>query len=63
MCIGGRRGLAIARATSACIRGNRRMPMGSAEELEIEIGDGAGSAPHLDLGGMQQPGAAGRWGN
>ena len=55
-----RLGLSIARATSACIRGNRRAPMGAAEELEVEIGDGAGIAPLLDLGGMQRPGGAGR---
>jgi hypothetical protein len=48
--------LAIARATSACIRGNRRAPRGAQDELEIEIGDGAGIAPLFDLGGMARPG-------
>ena len=50
--------LAIARATSACIRGCRRLPRGAAEDLEIEIGDGAGIAPMMDLGGMQRPGGS-----
>jgi hypothetical protein len=50
--------LAIARATSACIRGNRRAPRGALDELEIEIGDGAGIAPLFDLGGMARPGGA-----
>ena len=52
--------LAIARATSACIRGNRRAPRAAQEELEIEIGDGAGIAPLFDLGGMSRPGGARR---
>ena len=54
--------LAVARATSACIRGNRRAPRGANEELEIEIGDGAGISPIFDLGGMSRPGGAQREG-
>jgi hypothetical protein len=52
--------LAVARATSACIRGNRRALRGAQDELEIEIGDGAGIAPLFDLGGMARPGGAKR---
>ena len=54
--------LAVARATSACIRGNRRALKGANEELEIEIGDGAGIAPIFDLGGMSRLGGAQRKG-
>ena len=41
--------VAIARGTSACIRGCRQQPRGAAEELELEIGDGAGVAPLIDI--------------
>ena len=50
--------IAIARASSACIRGCRQQPMGAAEELEIEIGDGAGVAPLMDIGSILRPAAA-----
>jgi hypothetical protein len=51
--------LAIARATSACIRGHRRLPLGAQRELELEIGDGAAVAHVLDLGSMPRPDGAG----
>ena len=47
---------AIARATSACIRGHRKKILGEKEELEIEIGDGAGVSQLMDMGSMQRPG-------
>lgn len=53
-----RLGLAIARATSACVRGHRRKPIEEKDELEMEIGDGAGLSELLDLGSMQRPGGA-----
>ena len=50
--------VATARATSACIRGCRSQPLGAFEELEIEIGDGAGVGPLMDIGSILQPAAA-----
>ena len=49
--------IAIARASSACIRGCRQLPMGAAAELEIEIGDGAGVASLMDIGSILRPAA------
>ncbi len=51
--------LAIARATSACIRGNRCLPFRAQKELELEIGDGAAVAHMLDLGSTSRPDGAG----
>ncbi len=51
--------LAIARATMACIRGRRRLPLGAQKELELKIGDGAAVAHMLDLGSMPRPDGAG----
>ena len=43
-----RMAMAIARASSACIRGNRRQPYGAEHELEADFGDGAGVRRLLD---------------
>ena len=43
--------MAVARASSACIRGNRSQPRRGRDELEVGFGDGAALAPLLDCGG------------
>jgi hypothetical protein len=42
--------MAIARASSACIRGCRTQPHGAEQELEADFGDGAGLDRILDSG-------------
>ena len=43
--------MAVARASSACIRGNRAQPRRGRDELEAGFGDGAALGPLLDVGG------------
>ena len=42
--------MAIARASSACMRGNRTQPLGAEQELEADFDDGAGVDRLLDNG-------------
>ena len=42
--------MAVARASSACIRGSRTQPYGAARELEADFGDGAGVGRLFDRG-------------
>ena len=42
--------MAVARASSACIRGNRTQQRRGRDELEVGFGDGAALGPLLDCG-------------
>ena len=44
--------MAIARASSACIRRNRKSPLGFDKELEVDFEDQAGVSRLLGLGHM-----------